>query len=125
MARTKIDPDNGKYKIGGTKDTDLEGIDSQKYDVYTETEKLTEAQQKFGTIKWFASFTLTDKSGNPVVGQMPAYTIKFNKPKEDDDNFTLYYYLGGNTYEVGHQSENSKRSRATLTVGDPPLGSVP
>jgi len=124
MAKTKINPDNGKYKIGGNKDTDLEGIDSSQYDVYTETEKLAEAQQKFGNIKWFASFTITHKDGTPV-GEMAAYTIKFDKPKQDDDNFKLYYYLGGNTYEVGHQSENSKRSKATLTLGDPPVGSVP
>jgi hypothetical protein len=121
----KIDPDkDGKYKLGGSKDSDLEGIDSKKYDVFTETEKLAEAQQKFGNITWFASFTIKDKNGNPV-GQMAEYTIKFDKPKSGDDNFVLYYYLSGNTYQASHQSENSKRSKATLTVGDPPMGTVP
>ena len=121
----KVDPDkDGKYKLGGKKDTDLEGIDSKQYDVFTETEKLAEAQSKFKDINWFVSFTIKDKDGNPV-GQMAEYTMKFDKPKSGDDNFKLYYYLGGNTYDVQHQSENSKRSKATLTVGDPPGGTVP
>lgn len=121
----KVDPDkDGKYKLKGAKDTDLEGIDSKNYDVFTETEKLAEAQQKFGDVTWFASFTIKDKNGN-TVGQMAGYTIKFDKPKSGDDNFELYYYLGGERYQVTHQSENSKRSKAILTVGDPPMGSVP
>lgn len=120
----KVDPKDGKYKLGGSKDADLEGIDSKKYDVFTETKKLAEAQGKFKDVNWFVSFTITDKDGKNV-DDMPEYKIKFNKPKEDDDNFELYYYLGGNRYLVTHQSENSKRAVAKLKVGDPPVGSVP
>lgn len=117
----KIDPDNGKYKLHGSKDTDLEGIDSKKYDVFTETEKLAEAQDKYKNIDWFVSFTIKDKDGK-TVGEMPEYTIKFDKPKEGDDNFKLYYYLGGTANEISHESENSKRAKAKLKVGDPPVG---
>ena len=121
----KVDPDkDGKYKLGGSKDADLEGIDSKKYDVFTETEKLAEAQHNYGHINWFASFTIKDKNGN-TVGEMPEYTIKFDKPKEGDDNFELYYYLGGSANKIPHDSENNKRAKAKLTVGDPPTGSVP
>jgi len=124
MAQTKINPDNGKYKLGGSKDTDLEGIDSKTYDVFTETEKLTEAQNKFNDVSWFVSFTITHKDGTKV-DDMPEYKIKFNKPKEGDETFALYYYLGGERYSLNHQSEHSKRAVAKLTIGDPPMGSVP
>jgi hypothetical protein len=121
----KVDPDkDGKYKLGGSKDADLEGIDDKKYDVFTDEAKLKEAQDKFGNINWFTSFTIKDKNGN-TMGEMPEYTIKFDKPKSVDDNFELYYYLGGNTYLVSHESENSKRAKAKLSIGDPPVGSVP
>ena len=123
MAR--VDPDkDGKYKLGGSKDTDLEGIDSNKYDVSTETQKLAEAQENFKDVNWFVSFTITNKDGTKV-DKMPEYKIKFDKTKEGDDSFKLYYYLDGNRYPLDHQSENSKRAVAKLKIGDPPMGSVP
>jgi hypothetical protein len=121
----KVDPDkDGKYKLGGSRDTDLEGIDSKKYDVFTDTEKLAEAQDKFKDVNWFVSYTITHKDGTKV-DEMPEYKIKFNKPKEDDNSFELYYYLGGDRYSLNHQSENSKRAVAKLNLGDPPVGGVP
>ncbi len=127
MAKTKIDPDkDGKYKLGGSKDADLEGIDSKKYDVFTETEKLTEAQDKYKDIKWFVSFTIEDKNGN-VVRDTPEYTMKIDKP--DVESLQLYYYLDGIAHPLPHEDTNDKankkRVKATLTIGDPPGGSVP
>ena len=119
----KVDPDkDGKYKLGGSKDADLEGIDHKKYDVFTETEKLGNAQRDFPNYNWFISFTIKDKNGN-TVGDMPEYTIKFDKPTAE--NFEFYYYLDGKVYPIPHQSENDKRAKAKLRVGDPPSGTVP
>ena len=122
----KIHPDNGKYKLGGSKDTDLEGIDDNKYDVFTETEKLAEAENKYKDINWFVSFTVTDKNGN-VVQDLPEYTIKFNKPNAESLQF--YYYLNGTAHLHPHEdTENKgdkKRVKVKLTVGDPPGGTVP
>ena len=120
----KIDPEkDGKYKLRGPKDADLEGIDEKKYDVFTETEKLGNAQRDFPSYNWFVSFTIKDKNGNSM-GAMPEYTIKFDKPN-DSDNFELYYYLDGSVFSVPHQSENRKRAKAKLTIGDPPTGTIP
>ena len=35
MAQHKIRPEQGRFKLGGSKDADLEGIDDKKYDVFT------------------------------------------------------------------------------------------
>lgn len=127
MAQNKIRPENGKYKLGGSKDTDLEGIDEGKYDVFTEDVKLEEAKRNFGHINWFASFTIKDKDGNDVHTLDKEYTIKLDKP--DSEKFELYYYLGGTAYpfeyEDADNKDNKKRIRAKLIVGDPPTGSIP
>jgi hypothetical protein len=124
MAKVNLDKD-GKYKLRGSKDTDLEGIDDKKYDVFTEEEKLTEAKAHFPTYNWFVSFTIKDKDGN-VVRDLPEYTIKFDKP--DGDNLHLYYYLDEAANPLSHDTEDKngkKRVKAKLKIGDPPLGSVP
>jgi hypothetical protein len=125
----KIDPKDGKYNLGDSKDTELEGIDAKKYDVYTETEKLEEARQRYPASEgwdWFVSYTITDKEGK-MVGEMPEYTIKFDKPDKDDSR--LYYYLNGTAHPVLHERDedkaNKKRIKGKLTVGDPPMGSFP
>ena len=122
----KVDPDkDGKFKLKGPKDTDLEGIDSKKYDVFTETEKLAEAEKNFPRYTWFASYTIKDKEGN-VVRDLAEYTIKFDKP--DADTFQIYYYLDQAANPVGHDTEDNngkKRVKVKLKIGDPPLGSVP
>ena len=92
----KVDPDkDGKYKLGGMKDSDLDGIDHKKYDVFTEEEKLAEAKVSYPDINWFVSFTIKDKDGN-TVGEMPEYTIKFDK--HNSESFQFYYYLDGTAH---------------------------
>jgi hypothetical protein len=122
----KVNPDkDGKYKLGGSKDTDLEGIDDKKYDVSTDEEKLAEAKAHFPNYTWFASYTITDKQGN-VVRDLPEYTIKFDQP--DDENFQLYYYLDEAANPLSYESEQKngkKRAKAKLKIGDPPVGSWP
>ena len=121
----KVNPDkDGKYKLGGTKDTDLEGIDHNKYDVYTDDEKLAAAQRDFPGYTWFASYTIKDKNGN-VVRELTEYTIKLDKPEGD---FKLYYYLDQAANPLSYDTEDKdgkKKAKAKLKIGDPPLGSVP
>lgn len=122
----KIEPKNGKYELGGSKDADLEGIDDKKYNVFTEEEKLAEARQRYPNYNWFVSYTITDKE-NKVVRDLPEYTIKLDRP--DSATFELYYYLDGTahplTYEDTDNKGNKKRVKAKLDVGDPPTGSIP
>jgi hypothetical protein len=121
----KVNPDkDGKYKLGGSKDTDLEGIDDKKYDVYTDDEKLAAARRDFPGYTWFASYTIKDKNGN-VVRELAEYTIKLDKPEGD---FKLYYYLDQAANPLSYDTEDKdgkKKAKAKLKIGDPPLGSVP
>lgn len=122
----KIEPKNGKYELGGSKDADLEGIDDKKYNVFTEEVKLAEAKQRYPNYNWFVSYTITDKE-NKAVRDLPEYTIKLDRP--DSDNFQLYYYLDGTAHPFAHEGAedkgNKKRIKAKLTVGDPPNGIYP
>jgi hypothetical protein len=122
----KVEPKDGKYNLGGSKDSDLEGIDAKKYDVFTEGEKLAEAKIRYPSYNWFISFTIKDKSGKDVR-DMPEYTIKFDKP--NTESFQFYYYLDGTAHPFPHEDTdnkgNKKRVKAKLTVGDPPGGTVP
>jgi hypothetical protein len=120
----KINKSDGKYKLGGSKDTDLEDLDDSQYDVFDSDKNLAEAQSKFQNIDWFACFTIKDKAGNPV-GTMPAYTIKFDKPASGN----LYYYTPDNngtanpiSYSDTDKKGKKNRVKATLTIGDPPIG---
>ena len=112
---------DGKYGLGGSKDTDLEGIDTKKYDVFTTDKNLADARSKYPNYDWFACFTVKDKSGKQV-GNMPAYTIKFNKPASGN----LYYYYNGTATQLpfsdAGKKGNKNRVKATLTIGDPPIG---
>lgn len=122
----KIDPSNGRYRLGGPKNVDLENIDPDRYNVYTEETKLAEAAKQFPDYNWFVSYTINDKSEN-TVQTLPDYTIKFDRP--DAPDFKLYYYLNGNVHPLSYEETSDeggkKRVTATLGIGDPPLGSVP
>ena|SRR5215213_1190579 len=122
----KIDPKDGKYKLGDSKDAELEGIDSKKYDVFTEEEKLADARRDFPMYDWFVSYTIKEKDGKEV-SSLPEYTMKLNKP--DSPESKLYYYLDGTAhllpYEDTDKKDNKKRVKAKLTVGDPPNGFYP
>ena len=117
----KVQLKDGKHGLGGSKDTDIEGIDTTKYDVFTTDKNLAEARAKYPNIDWFACFTIKDKSGKQV-GDMPAYTITFDKPASG----TLYYYYNGTanslTFSDTGKKGNKNRVKATLTIGDPPIG---
>ena len=118
---TKIKEKNGKYDLGGSKDTDLEGIDKSKYDVFTTDKNLDAAKRDYPNYDWFVCFTIKDKAGKQV-GDMPAYTIKFDKPASGN----LYYYYNGSAHQISfsdtEKKGNKKRVKATLTIGDPPVG---
>lgn len=122
----KIEPKDGKYELGDTEQSELEGIDEKKYDVFTEQTKLEEAREKYKHINWFVSFTIKDKEGNDVH-ELPEYTIKLDRPEAD--SFELYYYLNGTAYpfqyEPAEEKNSKKRVKAKLIVGDPPTGHYP
>lgn len=131
----KIDPDkDGKYNLGDSEDTILEDIDSKKYDVYTEEEKLGQAQSdpKYPKYVWFVSFTITDKNGKAVDKLDKDYSIKLN---ELPSGSQLYYYVPGTPPQYGtayplqfdpsENKDSKKRIKAKLKDGDPPIGHYP
>jgi len=126
MATKKVDPEDGKYKLDDSKDTELEGIDDKKYNVFTEEKKLAAAKRNFPDYTWFVSYTITDKDGNNVRN-LPEYTIKLDKPATE--NFQLYYYFDGTEhllqFEDTDNKGNKKRVKAKLGIGDPPVGHFP
>jgi hypothetical protein len=128
---TKVSPKNGKYELGGSEDTDLEGIDNKKYDVFTDTaetnEKLKQAKDAYSDYTWFASYTIKDKQGKDVHTLDKEYTIELDElPSEKSE---LYYFLNGKAYKFPHQpgrdKNGKKRIKAKLNVGDPPTGHYP
>ena len=118
----QVNPSNGnKYALGGSKDVDLDGINSNNYDVFTDEEKLESARGAFPEINWFIAYTIKDKSGNDVRN-LHEYSLKFDRP----DKGTLYYFLDNELHSINYEDDedknNKKRSKAKLTVGDPPVG---
>ena len=117
----KINPSNGKYELGGSKDADLDGINEKDYDVFTEEEKLESAKIAYPNYDWFVSYTIKDKDGNDV-GRLHEYSLKFDRP----DKGTLYYFLNGTAHQLDYEDDDDKgskkRVKAKLTVGDPPVG---
>src|SRR6266508_6069822 len=112
MAKVKVNHAAGKFALSGPKDTDLEGIDDNTYNVFTEDTKLAKAQTDFPNYTWFVSYTIEYKAGGNVAQLPNEYTITFNKPDRDDSK--LYYYLSGSgnnkgsVHEVGYASTTSK-----------------
>ena len=128
---TQVQPKNGKYELGGPEDTDLEGIDNKKYDVFTDTaetnEKLKQATDAYPDYTWFASYTIKDKEGKDVRTLDKDYTIELDQlPSENSE---LYYFLDGRAHKFPHQpaadKNGKKRIKAKLNVGDPPSGFYP
>jgi len=125
MKMAQVEPQNGKYKLGGSEDADLEGIDSNKYNVFTDVEKLAKAKAQYPTYNWFVSFIIKEKDGKNV-GEMAQYSIEFNKP--DSEKLDLYYYLDGIAHPLPYKTEDKegkKKIKANLKVGDPPVGHYP
>ena len=128
---TQVQPKNGKYELGGSMDTDLEGIDDKKYDVFTDTaetnEKLQQAREAYPDYTWFASYTIKDKQGKDVRTLDKDYTVELDQLASE--NSELYYFLDGTAHKFPHQpgedKNGKKRIKAKLNVGDPPTGQYP
>ncbi len=119
MADDKVNPSNKIFGLRGSRDTDISDLDPDQYDVFTTDKNLAEAKSAFPTYDWFACFSVKDKQGNFANVN---YTVTFNKP----DSGNLYYYLNGSVHPLQYSDTNPKgtqaRVKATLNVGDPPIG---
>ena len=117
----QVNPTNGRYELGGSKDVDLDGINDNDYDVFTDEDKLKSAQAAYPDYDWFVSYTIKDKAGNDVR-DLPEYSLKFDRPAKG----TLYYFLDGRAHLINYGDAEDKgdqrRAAAKLTVGDPPVG---
>jgi hypothetical protein len=119
MSDTRVTHSNGRHGLGGSRDADLEDIDPDQYDVFTTDKNLAEARAAYPDYDWFACFSVKDKKGNYAN---IAYTLKFDKPASG----ALYYYLNGAVHPLQYADTDKKgrknRVKATLNVGDPPVG---
>lgn len=119
MADTKIRRSIGVYGLGGSRDTDLLGIDNTRYDVFASDKNLDAARAAYPDYDWFACFSVKDKKGNYAN---ISYDITFDKPTSGN----LYYYYNGNVIQLNFvasdDKKTKKRVKATLNVGDPPIG---
>ncbi len=119
MANTKVNPSNGIWSLGGTRDTDISGISADQYEVYTADDKLANAKADFPDYDWFTAFSVNVKGGGSAS---VTYTLTFNKPASGN----LYYYLNKKVYPVQYSAAPNKgsqaRVQASLKVGDPPIG---
>lgn len=117
----QVNPTNGRYELGGSKDVDLDGINDNDYDVFTEEDKLKSAQAAYPAYDWFVSYTIRDKAGNDVR-DLPEYSLKFDRPEKGG----LYYFLDGSAHSLDYTDTDDKngkrRAEAKLKVGDPPVG---
>jgi hypothetical protein len=130
MAERKVDHEKDnkhKFELKDSKNSVLEGVDGDAYDVYTETSKLARAQEKKSDCTWFVSFLIKKKGNTDPTNDALNYTVKFDKPGKDEDGVQVFYFLNDTVYEVTNYQteENGKKIKFTLTVGDPPLGTVP
>jgi hypothetical protein len=117
----QVNPTNGRYELGGSRDVDLDGINANDYDVFTDEDKLKSAQAAYPDYDWFVSYTIKDKAGNDVR-DLPEYSFKFERPEKGN----LYYFLDGSAHPIDYGDAEDKgdqrRAEAKLTVGDPPVG---
>ncbi len=119
MAENRVAPSNGIFSLGGTKDAEIADLDPNAYDVFTTDKDLAAARAAFPGYDWFTCFSVKDKQGNYAN---VSYTLRFNKPASGN----LFYYHNGAVHPVQYGDAGSKgsqaRSRATLNLGDPPIG---
>lgn len=120
MADTLVRASNGRHGLGGSRDADLEGIDPNRFDVFTTDKNLAAARSAYPNYDWFACFSVKDKQGNYAN---VSYTLSFNKPASGG---TLYYFYNGTAHQLSYTDApnkgNQRRVRASLNVGDPPIG---
>ena len=117
----QVNPTNGRFELGGSRDVDLNGINDNDYDVFTDEDKLKSAQAAYPEYDWFVSYTIKDKAGNDVR-ELSEYSFKFDRPEKG----SLYYFLDGRAHSLNYRDTEDKgdkrRAEAKLTVGDPPVG---
>ncbi len=120
MPDTPVRPTNGRHNLGGSRNAELEDIDASRYNVFTTDKNLAAARQAYPNYDWFACFSVKDKQGN--YANIP-YTLTFDTPPAGSK---LYYFFNGTANELNYTDAgnrgNQARVKASLNVGDPPIG---
>ena len=128
MSPTPVHPDQGKYKIPGKDNKDLEltiDDDPDKYIVEdmedTIADKIPSSANK--DIKWFSCFAIYNSSNGRKNGYAKVkYSFKVNM----DGIEKLYVGLGGKTGSAVDVTEEMKqKGKVDLNEGDPPVGRYP
>jgi hypothetical protein len=121
---TKAKYEDGKHKLKGLKPdkdkhTVIEGIDTKNFEVFDSDKNLSDAESNYPDYDWFACYTIKDKKGNQVKKVSGGYTIKFDKPALGKN---LYYYYNKTANKLDFSDAEPGRVKATLDIGDPPIG---
>ena len=128
MSEKTVSPVNGKYKIHGKNNKDLElTIDDSDLKKYTVEELDGEdMNRKLPTstpvpVNWFACFSIyNNKNGkkNGYATVQYSFTVSL-----DNEEQRLFVGIGPNAVDV--TDELKKTGKVTLSEGDPPTGTFP
>jgi len=115
---------NAKYKIKGNNkipdyDSEIEIEVDDKYEGYSK-DIPEPMQHQGGTITWFNSFGVREKSSGKNANV--TYKVTLQALPAGKKLFVLY---GGEPHEISTDDAGKGKIKFTLDVGDPPIGSWP
>ena len=120
MPDKKVTPHGRVFNLGGSADTDIEGLDPDAVDVSTTDKNLADAQKAYPNYDWFIDFNVRVKNSSDY--STASYTLKFNKPASGK----IYAYYNKTLHELTPSDAGTKggrnRVQVTWNVGDPAIG---
>jgi hypothetical protein len=123
MAKEKFKVKADKEKIPGY-DSELEIEVDDKYEAYFKGNipDPTQYTDESGTITvtWFNNFGVREKKSKK--DENVEYTVRLNKLPAGKMLFVMY---DGTTHKIQATDDDNNKSKFTLSVGDPPVGSGP
>ena len=128
MSPTPVNPDQGKYKIPGKDNKDLELTIDDDPDKYIVEDMEDDMNDKIPSsankdIRWFACFAIYNNNNGRKNGYAKVkYSFKVNL----DGIEKLYVGLGGKAGSAIDVTEEMKqKGKVDLNDGDPPIGRYP
>jgi hypothetical protein len=127
MSPRRVDPDEGKYKIPGKDNKDIELTIDDDPDKYIVEDMEDDMSDKIPSsarkdIRWFACFAIYDNNN----GQKGNYAkVKYSFKVDMDGIQELWVGLGGKNGQARNVTDEMKNGKVTLTDGDPPIGRYP
>jgi hypothetical protein len=127
MSARPVSPVNGRFKIPGKNNRNLElTLDDRDLSRYIVEEldgddmasKLPASNPL--NINWFACFGIYNKQNGKKAGHA---SVRYSFTVELDEGQRLFVAYGGEAHEV--TDEIRRNGKVTLSEGDPPTGTIP